>query len=244
MSYAEYLPHPALRNYIESYWTLNIDGDGKSAIHRILPDGCTDIIFNRGDVIYGADLQKVMLSQASYLVGMMTTFKDTISNPGSSTLGIRFKAGGMTAFYPLAQYEITNLAVPYQDKKLAELIWVGNNLLYGIDQYFLEKLPIKPLAVSAIIADIYAARGKVRIPALTDKYNMSERKLERLFKQDVGLTIKGLTKLIRFTHTLSLIRDTGTQQSLTQIALNAGYYDQAHLCNEVKSYTGLTPAQL
>lgn len=231
LSYAEYLPHPALRNYIEAYWTVTIDLAAGPVTHRILPDGCTDIIFDR-------------LPEESCLIGMMTKFKDTVSNPGSSTLGIRFKAGGMAAFYPLQLHEITNLAVPYRDIKLAELIWPGKNLLYNINQYFLERLPVKPLVLSAIIADIYAAKGQLRIPVLAGNYNMSERKLERLFKRDVGITVKGLTKIIRFTNTLSLIRKASNQQSLTQIALDAGYYDQAHLCNEVKAYTGLTPAAL
>ncbi|MGI4729003.1 MAG: helix-turn-helix domain-containing protein [Janthinobacterium lividum] len=73
---------------------------------------------------------------------------------------------------------------------------------------------------------------------------MSERKLERLFKKDVGVSIKGMIRLIRFTHTVKVIQNNATGQSLSQIAYRAGYYDQAHLCNEVKGYTGLTPAQL
>lgn len=230
MSYAEYLPHPDLRKYIEAYWTLTLDDKDGPVTSRILPDGCTDIIFNRDN--------------ESHLVGTMTSYRDTISNPGSSILGIRFRPGGMIVFYALNQQELTDLVVPYQDKKLAELIARDEDLLNRINQYFLEKLPLRPLVLSAIIDDIYIARGKVRIPELTLKYNMSERKLERLFKKDVGVTIKGLTKLVRFTHTLGLIRNGSNQASLTNVALEAGYYDQAHLCNEIKAYTGLTPAQL
>lgn len=244
MNYTEYLPHPALRNYISAYWTISSDQAGEGKIHRILPDGCTDLIFNRGADLYGANHEKVMSTGQSYLVGMMTTYKDTLDTAGSSILGIRFKPGSMALFYRLDLQEITNLSVGCQDKKLADLICTGKDLLSNINQYFLEKLPAKPLALSAIITDLYANKGQVRVAELVSRYHMSERKMERLFKQDVGLSIKGLAKVIRFTSTLELIRKIDGRQSLTQIAFDAGYYDQAHLCNEIKAYTGLTPGQL
>lgn len=231
LKYKEYLPHVALRSYIEAYWTFEAPENGNLSTHRVLPDGCTDIIFNR----------KVY---RSFLVGIMTTYKDTDNTAGSSMLGIRFKPGGMGVFYRLSLSEITDLTVDYQDKQLAAIIEAGTDLLQNINQYFLAKLPAVPLVLSAIIDDIYAAKGQIRIPELTNKYHMSERKLERLFKQDVGVTIKGLSKILRFTHTIQLIRDPLRAQHLTQIAYDAGYYDQAHLCNEIKAYTGLTPAQL
>lgn len=244
MSYSEYLPHPALRKYIEAYWTLNLDQHGDQVTQRILPDGCADLIFNRGNTIYGPEKQKLLSAQESYLVGTMTTFKDVIGNPGSSTLGIRFRAGGMAVFYPLNQDELTDLTVPYQDKTLEDLIWAGKDLLNAINHYFLQKMPAGPTPLSAIVEDIYAVKGQLRISELTHKYHMSERKLERLFKRDVGVTVKGFSRIIRFTHSLDLIRCGGPGKSLTQIACRAGYYDQAHLCNEIKAYTGLTPAQI
>lgn len=244
MSYKEYLPHPDLRNYFEAYWTVSLDDKDISGTHRILPDCCTDIIFNRGNIIYDSQQQKTMLAHESYLVGTMTTYRDTLNKAGTSTLGIRFRPGGMGVFYALNQNEITDLAVPFQDKKLGDLIWSGKNLLQNINQYYLRKLPVKPTVLSGIINEIYMAKGQVRIPELTSKFNMSERKLERLFKQDVGVTVKGLTRLVRFTNTLEQIRNPSRLQSLTQLAYHAGYYDQAHLCNDVKAYTGLTPAQL
>ncbi|WP_432714588.1 AraC family transcriptional regulator [Pedobacter sp.] len=41
-----------------------------------------------------------------------------------------------------------------------------------------------------------------------------------------------------------MIQNNTAGQSLTQIAFASGYYDQAHLCNEIKEYAGLTPTQL
>lgn len=228
MSYAEYLPHPALQSYIAAYWTVRISGEGKPYEHRVLPDCCTDIIYHQGE---------------SALVGTMTTFKDTIQTPGSFAIGIRFKPGAISAFYTLNLNEVTNLAVPYRDQQLAEIIKCGKDLQRKLDRYFLDKLDIEHPPIAAVMEDISAYKGQLRVADLISRHAMSERKLERLFKQHAGVSVKEMIKLVRFTHVLSAIR-SNSASNLTHIANAAGYYDQAHLCNEVKSYTGLTPSQL
>lgn len=244
MSYREYFPHPSLRPYIDAYWTIRTDDTARCQLNRILPDGCTDLIFNKGNTIYDKGQQKVLLAGQSYLVGMMTTFSETRLSAENSLLGIRFKAGGITAFYHLDLHEITDLAVPYQDNELKDLIYQSPDLLANLNQYFLKRLPLQPLAVAAVITEISTSKGRIKVAELISRHAMSERKLERLFKKDVGVSIKGMIRLIRFTHTVKVIQNNAATQSLSQIAYGAGYYDQAHLCNEIKCYTGLTPAQL
>jgi AraC-like DNA-binding protein len=228
VSYAEYLPHPALQSYIDTYWTVRISGEGRPYEHRVLPDCCTDIIYHQGE---------------SSLIGTMTTFKDTIQIPGTFSIGIRFKPGAISAFYRLNLNEVTNLAVPYQDKQLAEIINRGKDLQRKLDHYFLNKLNIQQQPIALVMEDISVFRGQLSVADLISRHAMSERKLERLFKLHTGVSVKGMIKLVRFTNALNTIKSK-PEINLTQIAYAAGYYDQAHLCNEIKAYTGLTPAQL
>jgi AraC-like DNA-binding protein len=230
MAYTEYKPHPALRPYIEAYWTVNPDPQNAELSRRILPDGCADLIFTA--------------EEHSFLVGTMTVYKDTQIHPGVALTGIRFRAGGMNVFYPQLQYELTDLTVPYKDDKLAMLIWFSKDLPATIDDYYLKKIPFRPTEIAAITSDIRTAKGNINVGGLLNKYHMSERKLERLFKKEVGITVKGYSKIIRFVHTLELLQDAHRSKSMVQIAIEAGYYDQAHLCNEIKKYAGSTPAML
>jgi len=228
MGYREYLPHPALQSYIDAYWTFRAGEEANPYAHRVLPDCCADIIYNM---------------EESYLVGTMTTFRDTIRQAGSSTIGIRFKPGGITAFYRLDLKEATNQAVPYNDKQLTEIIHQRKDVKRKLDNYFLKKLHTPYLPITAVMEDISAYKGQLSVADLISRHAMSERKLERIFKQHTGVSIKGMIRLVRFTNVLHIIKNSnGT--NLTGIAYAAGYYDQAHLCNEVKSFTGLTPAQL
>jgi AraC-like DNA-binding protein len=226
MGYREYLPHPALQSYIDAYWTVRVSED---VTHRILPDCCVDLIYN--------------IEAESRLVGTMTTFKDTVHQSGKSVVGIRFKPGGISAFYRLNLQEVTNLAVPYEDKQLSEIIYRRKDVKNKLDNYFLKKLNAQHLPMYAVMEDIKNNKGQLSVADLISRHTMSERTLERVFKQHTGVSIKGMIRLVRFTNVLDTIKK-GKTQSLTHIAYIAGYYDQAHLCNEVKSFTGLTPAQL
>ncbi|RZK38160.1 MAG: hypothetical protein EOO90_23205 [Pedobacter sp.] len=153
MSYREYSPHPALSNYIDAYWTINTEKIDQPKLHRILPDGCTDIIFNRGNTIYRPDQRIALLSEESYLIGTMTTFSETMRSSGNSVLGIRFKPGAITAFYHLDASEFTDLGVPYKDKFLRDLIYSSTNLRNDLNFYFLKKLPSQPTTVAAVLVD-------------------------------------------------------------------------------------------
>lgn len=231
MGYREYLPHPALQSYIDAYWTLRVGEEANPYAHRVLPDCCADIIYNMGT------------TEESLLVGTMTTFKDTTRQAGSSAIGIRFKPGSIGAFYKLDLKEATNQALPYEDKQLAEIIYQRKDVKRKLDNYFLKKLHTPYLPITAVMDDISAYKGQLSVADLISRHAMSERKLERIFKQYTGVSIKGMIRLVRFTNVLHTIKNNnGT--NLTSIAYAAGYYDQAHLCNEVKSFTGLTPAQL
>jgi transcriptional regulator GlxA family with amidase domain len=110
--------------------------------------------------------------------------------------------------------------------------------------YYLQKIPLRPTQIAAITHDISTAKGNINMAGLLNKYYMSERKLERLFKKEVGLSVKGYSKIIRFVHTLELLQEVQSSKSMVQIAIEAGYYDQAHFCNEIKKYAGSTPAML
>jgi len=244
MSYREYSPHPALSNYIDAYWTINTGNIYQPKSHRILPDACTDIIFNRGNTIYRPDQQQAMLSEECYLIGTMTTFTETMESSGNSLLGIRFKPGAITAFYPLDLQEITDTAVSYKDNVLREIVYQSTDLLNELNLYFLKKLPSQPMSIAAVLAEIHRSSGQVKVAELIKKHAMSERKLERLFNKEVGVSVKAMSRLIRFKHALEVIQNKTAEKSLSDIAYTTGYYDQAHLCNEIKAYTGFTPSQL
>ncbi|TYB67386.1 helix-turn-helix domain-containing protein [Nonomuraea sp. PA05] len=69
----------------------------------------------------------------------------------------------------------------------------------------------------------------------------SERQLHRRSLLAFGYAPKTLQRIIRFQHALRLAR---TGIPLAQVAITAGYTDQAHLSNDVKRLSGVQLSRL
>lgn len=96
-------------------------------------------------------------------------------------------------------------------------------------------------AVAWAAAEIERRNGAVSITALRDRTGWSRTRFTERFREQVGVTPKVLARMHRFRNALARITDQGNS-SLTDIALAAGYYDQAHFSNEFRLFSGYTPA--
>jgi AraC-like DNA-binding protein len=74
---------------------------------------------------------------------------------------------------------------------------------------------------------------------LSEEYGFSERYIEKLFVDMVGITPRAFFSVYRFNKSLGLVLSSGRR--LTSIAYDCGYYDQAHFIKEFKKFTGITP---
>ena len=86
-------------------------------------------------------------------------------------------------------------------------------------------------------------KGQLTVNELIKLTGYSERKLERLFNQAIGLSPVKYLQIVRLHYFLSLMRSGNKAESLTVAGLESGYYDQAHLIHNFKQVTGLTPTQ-
>ena len=86
------------------------------------------------------------------------------------------------------------------------------------------------------------AKGQVRVRDLAHDIGVSERTLQRSLTELVGLTPKQLARTVRIRHTAKLLHNT-PRASWAELALGCGFYDQAHLTNEMVALTGHTPAE-
>jgi AraC-like DNA-binding protein len=85
-------------------------------------------------------------------------------------------------------------------------------------------------------------RGNARIDALVERSGLSARQFQRRFTAQVGLSPKLYARAVRFGAALAAHRDAPAK-SWTQIAHEAGYFDQAHFIRECHALAGLAPSQ-
>jgi len=93
-----------------------------------------------------------------------------------------------------------------------------------------------------ICSDIYSVDEPFNIKNISGRHAMSERYIQRLFQAAVGLTPRTFYKIQRFNKSLELVK--GMKLSLTSVAYDCGYHDQAHFIREFREFTGLKPSEV
>ena len=94
-----------------------------------------------------------------------------------------------------------------------------------------------------LMALIGARNEELTVRGLARHAGLSARRVEMLFRDDVGLSPKQTLRISRFQRALAL-RRAGPSLTWGAIAVRAGYHDQAHLIHDSRDITGCTPGAL
>jgi AraC-like DNA-binding protein len=84
--------------------------------------------------------------------------------------------------------------------------------------------------------------GCIRIGTLASELGWSRKRLAARFREEVGLPAKSLARILRFRRVVGLL-ERDRDRSLGEIALDCGYFDQAHLNRDFRSFAGSTPTE-
>lgn len=123
-----------------------------------------------------------------------------------------------------------------------EADWKGQDAAMILENFRLllplreEKEKFLPEAVFRIKSSL----GEIGIKNLASDLGVSQSSLERGFRSRVGLSPKEYAGLVRFRN---IFKFYNSSSSLTELALESGYYDQAQFIREFKKKTGFSPKQ-
>ena len=81
--------------------------------------------------------------------------------------------------------------------------------------------------------------AEIKTRDLAEKAKMSVRQFERLFKRALGVTVRQYILRVRLDHAKHLLRDT--EETISDVALNVGFYDHAHFTRIFSRENGVTP---
>jgi AraC-like DNA-binding protein len=168
-------------------------------------------------------------------------------------LSVRFRPWGAHHFLRLPVCELADRMVPAADVwgaasgELEERLAASRSTrrrVELVEEFLLARLvPERRMDVEPIVRLAWERGGDVRVSALCAELGITERTLERSFAAAVGMKPKSFLRLTRFLRACSLLRG-GAARSLTQVAMDCGYYDQAHFIADVKAFSGMTPSEL
>lgn len=244
MELREYTPGAHLSSFIEAYWEA-FASPGQCRMDKIVPDGCVDVIFNAGGDFYIDSLGLTLKSEGIYLGGAITQFMEARMPEHTRLIGARFKPAAFSCFYSFASlHEVTNTFVELPSAFLPAVKPLLHQPAVAFDRFFAGRYAAPGHRLLPVVNDIVQSRGKVSVQDLTKTHFITERQLERYFRYHTGLGPKTFISIIRYKSASRLILEEHPARSLSDIALESGYYDQAHLSREIKKYGGLAPTAL
>jgi AraC-like DNA-binding protein len=244
MKYKKIKPSKALEPFIHFYWELK-GNEWERQWERVFADGCAGIVMNLGDNCLTDNGSVIMEFGKTYVVGAMTSFKDSFIDTDTHLIGVCLKPATFANFYSYAsQNELTNDTVEFEKSNSFNVDKTFNNPFIYFDLLFSERIKTKNNELQTVISDIHSTNGQISIYELSKRNFTTTRQLERNFKKLIGLSPKEYSNIIRFQNALRLIKKTNQNRSLLDIAFECGYYDHSHLSNEIKRITGISPSLL
>ena len=244
MKYIETKPYKELEPFIHSYWELKGE-DSDNQWERNFPDACAGLVMNLGNTCLTDNGSVSMEFGKTYVVGTMTSFKDSFIDSNTHLLGVCFKPATFTNFYNYAaQNELTDNTLEFEKLNSFNIDKILTKPTNYLNQYFSDRVKTKENQLQSILSDIHSSNGKLNISELSSRNHITVRQLERKFKSQIGISPKEYSNIIRFQNALKIIKNSSENRSLLDIAFECGYYDHSHLTNEIKRNTGLSPSLL
>jgi AraC-like DNA-binding protein len=254
MQYRERQPNPPLNRFVECFWTLEQDTFASEVPpERILPDGCVELILNFGSEFSQHTGGQRKLQPRNFLVGQMTG-PILISPTGPvQLLGIRFHPGGTLPFFRVPMHEVTDRIVELGALSTTlqnDLLLATRHLSTLADLVSaVEKLFTSYLAqfkhdswTMSLAAKIVEQHGLVSVDQLATDAGISSRQMERRFLREIGVGPKLLARILRFQQVFRAVERA--DGSWASVALDCGYYDQAHLIRDFNQFAHQTPSVL
>ncbi|HEY5822925.1 MAG TPA: AraC family transcriptional regulator [Cyclobacteriaceae bacterium] len=248
-------PSIILRPYVKEYFVVTVDKDVTNQV--FYPSGYVDFAVNisDGEVVTIINGRAVDMPNVEVLGHLTSPTRLTIAG-GTSVLIARIYPFASSLFFPNPISHFTNHSIDLHDvvgnesdvfyKMLTEAPSVREKVNV-LDTFLVqklmknEKMQRKAHIIKQVCNDLVAEGEAFDIKVLSRRYGFSERYIQKLFIDVVGLTPRSLFSVQRFNKSLN--RVLSTKVDLTSIAYDCGYYDQAHFIREFKKYTGLTPSE-
>jgi AraC-like DNA-binding protein len=203
-----------------------------------VPDGCVDVIWVGGRLIFAGPDTRPVIAGAS---------------PGATVAGVRLRMWIASQLFAVGLGDALNRRVAFADVVPA----AGGQLecrLHGLESYEVadaiaafvlgraDRASQVDRLAAAVGEAILASGGTVGLESLARSSAYSERHLRWRFTASVGYGPKTYARVVRFQRARKLV--SGRRTTLEQIARRTGYADHAHLTRELVALGGTPPSTI
>lgn len=255
MSFHFAKPSWPLSLFVKQYWALdNCLPEGQQHIQRIVPTGLPELTFYFDGKPKSLHSNR-RIPENTILCGQLKGYYDIAVTGSLSMFSVSFMPFGLRLFTGIPADEFYDLNVPFRyvselsDRledalfealSFEERVAITERFLAGLLSGQPDTYEVK--RISSSLQLIRGSKGTIPVDRLSDAACLSRKQFERIFLNFIGTSPKQFLKTIRFQGSLHL-KHHNPAISLTELAYNCGYYDQAHMINDYKSLSGITPGQ-
>ena len=235
------LPVPSLRPQVGCFWSMKTTPATRL---RTLPDACTTLTVELRE---GAPPE-------CFITGPRLTPAERVPAAGQVFFGVRLLPGVAFLLTGISIHRLTErrtrlaAVLPEDAPRFEESLAEEQTLEGRID--VLEEFLVQRLAgmnidsrVERAFRAIEDSAGQIRMAQLARECRISPRHLHRLVRNWVGLAPKRLARIMRFQAVLKRM-ETAPPGGSQRVGVDLGYFDQAHLTNEIMQFVHASPARI
>jgi len=225
--------------FVLRYWMVAWDIPEQTPyVQETLPYPCVNLAVEHGrSGIFGVNTRRFQIN----LVGKGWVF------------GIKFRPGAFYPFYRAPVAALTDRAIsldavfgtPGADFERRMLACASvDELIVCAEQFLTARLPPPDehvALINTVVEQIAADRTITRVAEIADRIGFSQRTLQRLFGQYVGVSPKWVIQRYRLLEAADQLA-SNANIDLPGLAQALGYFDQAHFINDFRATVGSTPA--
>lgn len=256
MVYIERKPAFPLRRFVRSLWYANAPFVPYPR-ERILPSGCAQIVLSLSrdfltDCPNGGPEQR---TAPALMVGQRSVYEIIATADLADLAGVLFEPGALPAFVRDRADLLSNQSVPL------DRVWCGSTdglrgrIVEGsspearlriledcLATHFVKKQAHQQWAfhpaVEFALEQFARDSNGLSISEVARSSGWSERRFSQIFREQVGFPPKVWCRLQRFQRAMRQLR-AGVDVRWAEVAIECGFYDQAHFANEFRSFSGI-----
>jgi AraC-like DNA-binding protein len=250
MRYFAHRPSAPLGEHVEYFWALS-DAPGHLR-ERIVPSGTIELVVNLHADEFRIFAGSERRFRGAIASGCYSRAFEIDTRAHSLVLGVHFKPGGAARPLGVPAGALADAHVGLDDLWGRSATALRDRLCAApssrqrialLERALIARLPDRPYrraAVSAALAEL--DQPGVEVGQVARALGLSRRRFIEIFSEDVGMPPKRYAMVRRFQRALTAALRSPSA-AWARIALECGYYDQAHLCRDWVELTGVSPAE-
>jgi len=215
-------PSPDLAVVVEHHWMVEWNLD-EPYTQAVVTHPSVNIAFEGAGTIHGVFTRR---------------FDRELTGSGR-VIATKFTPGGFHAFHPVSAHTLTNRVIPLSDVFTDFTATTFAEIEDGLRAHGWEDDP-RVAEVVALHGLLLHEPGIRRVDQLAHAAGYSERTLQRLFREYVGVRPKWVIERIRLHWAAERMAEG--ESDWPALAVDLGYFDQAHFIKAFKAVVGRSPA--